>query len=202
MSLTETTQISAALLNSPIQECTLPYLCNISRNAHHHQRPPLFIPSTASPSPSPPGAIISSSLFISNIPCKIREEEIVELFEGLPGYISGRLRRTKMGNYIAFVEFDTPQNAVFAKSKYNGYNFDTKTVPANSGNLPKHMLKKHGILIDFSRANVVQEPIQFGGTATATAANGNAFNRMYPPNNGIPGTPDNNYFNSLFFTGK
>lgn len=149
----------------------------------------------------------------------------MELFEVMPGYLSGRLRRTKTGNYIAFIDFDTAQNAIFAKNKYNGYNFDTKTVPPNAINLPKHLIKKHGILIDFSRANMNHE-----GNGMSNGLNGlNGMNGngvicsgqivshngvpvavppvngcMYGNAHGIIESIDNTngYFNSLFYSRK
>lgn len=114
----------------------------------------------------------------------------MELFEGMPGYLSGRLRRTKMGNYIAFIDFDTAQNAIFAKNKYNGYNFDTKTVPPNAINLPKHLIKKHGILIDFSRANVNHDGNGANGLNGLSGINGNGLN-------GLSGLNGINGLNSL-----
>ena len=151
MSMTEAENVTARLMSPLMSGCTGSYFCS------PQPRPQPFFTNKQLPSPQPPmGATILSSLFISNIPCKIREEEIVELFKDLPGYVSGRLRRTKVGNYIAFIEFDTAQNAIAARNKYNGYNFDSRTVPANSSTLPKHLIKRHGILIDFSRANASQ----------------------------------------------
>ena len=149
--MTEAENVTARLMSPLMSGCTGSYFCS------PQPRPQPFFTNKQLPSPQPPmGATILSSLFISNIPCKIREEEIVELFKDLPGYVSGRLRRTKVGNYIAFIEFDTAQNAIAARNKYNGYNFDSRTVPANSSTLPKHLIKRHGILIDFSRANASQ----------------------------------------------
>lgn len=97
----------------------------------------------------------STQLFISNIPSKVREEEIVALFKPFPGFISGRLRRTKMNNYIAFVEFDTVEHSGTARDTLNGYNFDTKMVPSNNTQYTRQQLKQFGITIDFSR---VQQP--------------------------------------------
>ena len=102
----------------------------------------------------------SAQLFISNIPSRVREEEIVRLFRPFPGFLSGRLRRTKMNNYIAFVEFDSAEHSGHARDILNGYNFDTKTVPPNNTAYTRQELKYFGITIDFSRPQQQQQQQQ------------------------------------------
>lgn len=118
--------------------------------------PPLVLPQPHShPHPHPQGRMSgdppATQLFISNIPSRVREEEIVALFRPFPGFISGRLRRTKMNNYIAFVEFDTIENSGKARDTLNGYNFDTKMVPTNNTAYTRQQIKQFGIAVDFSR---------------------------------------------------
>lgn len=89
---------------------------------------------------------LSRTLYVSNVPRRIMGEDIHNLFKKSVGYVSSRMRRTKTDNYVAFVEFDTIQNALHAKACYARYSFDKKRI-VNDGT---------GIFIEFSQKDSPQ----------------------------------------------
>lgn len=111
---------------------------------------------------------ITKTLYINNIPRRIMEDDIHNLFKMSPGYISARMRRTKSDNYIAFVEFDSIQNAYRAKRTFTGYNFDIEAIVNDDS----------GIFIEFSRKD----------SSSSTATSMSSFAPLYTCFHNVAGT--------------
>lgn len=66
------------------------------------------------------------SLYVGQIPDNVTQEDIVNIFSELEGYIDSRLKTINQNKRIAFIDFDNERNACFAKSTLQGFQFTEK----------------------------------------------------------------------------
>jgi hypothetical protein len=63
------------------------------------------------------------SLYICEIPKNVLKKEIEDLFRVMEGYIETRMKNTNDRRKIAFIDFQTENDARFALNTYQGFKF-------------------------------------------------------------------------------
>lgn len=78
--------------------------------------------------PSQIPADASSTLYVEGLPSDATDREMAHIFRPFPGYKSLRLKQSARGAFC-FVEFDSPPQALIAKTAVQGYPLDKARAP-------------------------------------------------------------------------
>jgi len=111
----------------------------------------------------------SSTLFISEVPTDTTETDFSNLFQSCNGVLGTRLRWDRNDNLVGFVDFDSEENAVQVKNRFEDGKFQA--------------LSNAGMNIHFARQNTRNRDNNSGGNRSRNVSNnssgGNRRNQSY-----------------------